>query len=79
MCVGGRDWATLITWSHKKIQKGQQSCALLMPEFMGNDPLASSRPLHLSRGIWNHLALASGPFVFWYGLFGLSFVFCSCV
>lgn len=22
MCVGGRDWGTLITWSHGNIQKG---------------------------------------------------------
>lgn len=59
--VGERDCSTLISWSHKKVQRGQQPCALLMSKFMGNDPLASSTPLQLSRGSWNHLACPSGP------------------
>lgn len=46
--VGDRDCSTLITWNQKKTQKGQQPCALLMSKFMGNDPLVSSTPLHLS-------------------------------
>lgn len=74
-CVGDRDCGTLISWSHKKIQKGQQPCALLMSKFMGNDPLASSTPLQLSRGSWNHLACPSDPVFFgvFYLLVGLVF------